>query len=127
MSETSPRVSSVPLRPVDLSRLCQGLHLSIGATARLCGVSKRQLGYWTDMGLIEQSGSSPAKRSYGWPAIEKVCLIKQGKDGGLSLEGAVAQADAFLARNGDGLVLSANEIAIIRSVLAHAEEAKGGP
>ena len=125
MSEPSPRVSSVSLRPVDLSRLCERLHLSIGAAAGLCGVSKRQLAYWTEVGLIEESGSSPAKRTYGWPTIEKVCLIKQGKDGGLTLDAAVAQADAFLARNGDGLVLSANEIAIIRGVLQHAEEAKG--
>lgn len=125
MSEASPRVSSVPLRPIDLSRLCQRLHLSIGATAHLCGVSKRQLDYWTKTGLIEDSGSSPGKRSYGWPAIEKVCLIRQGQEAGLSLEGAAAQAEAFLGRNGDGLVLSANEIAIIRSVLRQAEEAKG--
>ena len=126
MSETSPSVSSVPLRPVDLSRLCQRLHLSIGATAELCGVSKRQLQYWTDRGLIQESGSSPAKRSYRWSGIEKVCLIKQGKDAGLSLEAAVAQAGAFLGRNGDGLLLSANEITIIRNVLRQAEEAKGG-
>ena len=65
----------------------------------MCGVSKRQLQYWTDRGLIQESGSSPAKRSYRWSGIEKVCLIKQGKDAGLSLEAEEAKAGAFLGRS----------------------------
>ncbi len=82
--------------PVDFSKLAARLELGIGQTARLCGVSIRQLSYWTDKGIIKpiERGSS---RTYDYPAIVKVCLIKQGLDQGYSLEGAVAEADASLA------------------------------
>ena len=85
------------IRPVDLTKLLERLELGIGQAAHLCGVSIRQLSYWTDKGIIapsERGGS----RTYSYPAIKKVCLIKQALDQGFSLEGAVAEADAFLAR-----------------------------
>jgi DNA-binding transcriptional MerR regulator len=85
------------VRPVDLSRLLERIELGIGQAAHLCGVSIRQLSYWTDKGIIkptERGGS----RTYGYPAIEKVCLIKQALDQGYSLEGAAAEADQFIAR-----------------------------
>jgi DNA-binding transcriptional MerR regulator len=82
---------------VDLSRLLERLELGIGQAAQLCGVSIRQLSYWTDKGIIEprERGGS---RTYDHRAIEKVCLIKQALDQGYSLEGAVQEADAFLVR-----------------------------
>lgn len=85
------------VRPVDLSKLLERLELGIGQAAHLCGVSIRQLSYWTDKGVIKpiERGSS---RTYDYAAIMKVCLIKQGLDKGYSLEGAVAEAAAFLAR-----------------------------
>jgi len=85
------------VRPVDLSKLLARVELGIGQAAHLCGVSIRQLSYWTDKGIIqptERGGS----RSYTYPAIEKVCLIKQALDQGYSLEGAATEAEGFLAR-----------------------------
>ncbi len=85
------------LQPVDLSRLLRGLDLGIGQAAHLCGVSIRQLSYWTDKGIIkpkERGGS----RGYDFSAIERVCLIKQALDQGYSLEGAAAEAEAFLGQ-----------------------------
>jgi DNA-binding transcriptional MerR regulator len=73
------------------------LDLGIGQAAHLCGVSIRQLSYWTDKGIVkpkERGGS----RSYDFAAIERVCLIKQALDQGYSLEGAAAEAEAFLGQ-----------------------------
>jgi DNA-binding transcriptional MerR regulator len=87
------------VRPVDLSKLLERLELGIGQAAQLCGVSIRQLSYWTDKGIInpaEHGGS----RTYDYRAIEKVCLIKQALDQGYSLEGAVQEGEAFLSRRG---------------------------
>ena len=85
------------VRPVDLGKLLERLQLGIGQAAHLCGVSIRQLSYWTDKGIIKplERGSS---RTYDYPAIVKACLIKQGLDKGYSLEGAVAEAEIFLER-----------------------------
>jgi len=97
MAEAAREGSRGTVRPVDLSKLLEGLELGIGQAAQLCGVTIRQLSYWTDKGIIkpkERGGS----RSYDYRAIEKVCLIKQALDRGYSLEGAVAEVEAFLER-----------------------------
>jgi DNA-binding transcriptional MerR regulator len=83
------------LQPVDLSGLLKGLDLGIGQAAHLCGVSIRQLSYWTDKGIVEPKERG-GTRTYDYAAIEKVCLIKQALDQGYSLEGASAEAEAFL-------------------------------
>lgn len=85
------------VRPVDFSKLLERLELGIGQAARLCGVSIRQLSYWTDKGIIKPAAQG-SSRTYDYSAILKVCLIKQGLDHGYSLEGAVAEAEAFLER-----------------------------
>jgi DNA-binding transcriptional MerR regulator len=114
------RASSV--RPVDLSKLLERLELGIGQAAQLCGVSIRQLSYWTDKGIIkptDQGGS----RTYDYAAIEKVCLIKQALDQGYSLEGAVAESEAFLAqrqKEQQGL-LSMPDVELRKLVLARAD------
>ena len=100
MAEVARERPRSSVRPVDLSKLLERLELGIGQAAQLCGVSIRQLSYWTDKGIVqptERGGS----RTYDYLAIEKVCLIKQALDQGYSLEGAVAEADAFLARRGE--------------------------
>jgi DNA-binding transcriptional MerR regulator len=86
------------------------LSLGIGPAARMCGVSIRQLSYWSDKGIFSEN-SPPAEskgkrrsskktsnrsRVFDYPAIEKACLIKQGLDLGYSLEAAVSEAEAFL-------------------------------
>ena len=89
------------VRPVDLSKLLEGLELGIGQAAHLCGVSIRQLSYWTDKGII-QPAERGGSRTYDFRAIEKVCLVKQALDQGYSLEGAAAEAEAFLSRREQG-------------------------
>ncbi|HUT75941.1 MAG TPA: MerR family transcriptional regulator [Armatimonadota bacterium] len=88
------------LTPIDISDLLAGLQLGIGQAAALCGVSVRQLSYWTDKGIV-QPVDEERSRTYDYSAVEKVCLIKQGLDQGYSLEGAVQEADAFLKRRED--------------------------
>ncbi|UCH35964.1 MAG: MerR family transcriptional regulator [Armatimonadota bacterium] len=85
------------LTPIDVNDLMHGLQLGIGQAATLCGVSVRQLSYWTDKGII-QPVDEDRSRTYDYAAVEKVCLIKQSLDQGYSLEGAVQEADAFLKR-----------------------------
>jgi len=97
MAEGARERPSSSVRPVDLSKLLERLELGIGQAAQLCGVSIRQLSYWTDKGII-QPADQGASRTYDYHAIEKVCLIKQALDHGYSLEGAVAEAEAFLAQ-----------------------------
>ena len=115
------RSSSV--RPVDLTRLLERLELGIGQAAQLCGVSIRQLSYWTDKGIIQPTDEG-GSRTYDYAAIEKVCLVKQALDRGYSLEGAVAEAEAFLARreNEQKELLSVDEGELRKLVLARAEE-----
>jgi len=108
------------IRPIDLAEALGRLRLGIGPAARICGVSIRQLSYWTQKGVLSPAGDvddiSPGKagsagqkrgrhstgeaanrsRVYDYPAIEKACLIKQGLDKGYSLEAAAAEAEAFL-------------------------------
>ena len=81
--------------PVDFGDLLERLRLGIGQAARVCGVSIRQLSYWTEKEIIKPTDDSRA-RTYDYPAIEKVCLIKQLLDQGFSLEGAVREAEAYL-------------------------------
>ena len=97
MAEAPHERPQASVRPIDLSKLLEDLELGIGQAAHLCGVTIRQLSYWTDKGIIEpkERGGS---RTYDYPAIEKVCLIKQALDQGYSLEGAVVEVEAFLKR-----------------------------
>ncbi len=97
MAEMGRERTQASVRPVDLSKLLERLELGIGQAAHLCGVSIRQLSYWTDKGLIRPKDGG-GSRTYDYAAIEKVCLIKQALDQGYSLEGAVAEAESFLAR-----------------------------
>jgi len=122
MPDLSHERASSSVRPVDLSKLLERLGLGIGQAAQLCGVSIRQLSYWTDKGIIkpaEQGGS----RTYDYAAIEKVCLIKQALDQGYSLEGAVAEADNFLAQRHkeQQSLLAMADVDLRKLVLARAE------
>jgi len=87
----------VGLQPIDLSDLLTRLRLGIGQAASLCGVSIRQLSYWTDKGIV-QPVDEDRTRNYDYAAIEKISLIKQALDQGFSLEGAVAEVEAHLKR-----------------------------
>ena len=97
MAEPARERARTGVRPVDLSKLLERLELGIGQAAQLCAVSIRQLSYWTDKGIIAPANRG-SSRTYDYAAIEKVCLVKQALDAGYSLEGAVAEAEVFLAR-----------------------------
>jgi DNA-binding transcriptional MerR regulator len=85
-----------PLRPIDFEDLLSRLRLGIGQAAELCGVSIRQLSYWTDKGIIQPADGDGA-RTYDLEAIRKIQVIKRGLDQNHSLERAVAEADELLA------------------------------
>jgi DNA-binding transcriptional MerR regulator len=123
MPDVSRDRPSSSVRPVDLSKLLEHLELGIGQAAQLCGVSIRQLSYWTDKGIIKPSDQG-GSRTYDYVAIEKVCLIKQALDQGYSLEGAVAESEAFLAqrqKEQQGL-LSMADVDLRKLVLARADK-----
>jgi DNA-binding transcriptional MerR regulator len=122
MAEVSRERSSSVVRPVDLTQLLERLELGIGQAAQLCGVSIRQLSYWTDKGIIEPSDQG-GSRTYDYSAIQKVCLIKQALDHGYALEGAVAEAEAFLDRQGreERERLEMEETELRKLVLARAD------
>jgi len=96
-SQGEGRKKKAGLQPIDLGDLLTRLRLGIGQAASLCGVSIRQLSYWTDKGIV-QPVDEDRTRNYDYPAIEKISLIKQALDQGFSLEGAVAEVEAHLKR-----------------------------
>ncbi len=125
--ESEPGLRARPkdgIRPIDLGEALARLRLGIGPAARMCGVSIRQLSYWTDKGIFhcaegasgrqedndegrktnrqaagkKSTRGSNRSRVYDSTAIEKACLIKQGLDLGFSLEAAVAEAETFLRK-----------------------------
>jgi DNA-binding transcriptional MerR regulator len=123
MPDLSRERASSSVRPVDLSKLLEHLELGIGQAAQLCGVSIRQLSYWTDKGILQPTDQG-GSRTYDYAAIEKVCLIKQALDQGYSLEGAVAEAETFLAQRHkeQQSLLSMADVDLRKLVLARAEK-----
>jgi len=82
--------------PVDVTVLLDNLELGIGQAASLCGITIRQLSYWTEKGIIPCSGTEKS-RCYNLEAIEKIALIKQVLDSGCSLESATCEVEIYLA------------------------------
>ena len=123
MADTSREWARTSVRPVDFSKLLERLELGIGQAARLCGVSIRQLSYWTDKGIINPSARG-SSRTYDYPAIIKVCLIKQGLDQGYSLEGAVAEAGAFLERREQQQLAAMPELELRKLLLARGDRVR---
>ena len=64
------------------------LTLNIAQTAALCGISVRQLGYWTRQGYVTAQGQG-ARRTYGLEAVRRVLAIRKAMDGGASLRQAL--------------------------------------
>jgi len=86
-----------PIRPVDFSQLLGRLEVGTGEAARVCRVSQRELVDWTNKGFV-QCGRKGDQRTYGYAALEKVCLIRQVRYKRISLERAVEAAELFLNR-----------------------------
>ncbi len=68
------------------------LRLSIGESARVTGVSVRQLSYWTQKGLVRALGT-PGKKRYDLRALERIALIKRYLNEGYPLEHAAREAE----------------------------------
>lgn len=66
------------------------LTLNIAQTAALCGISVRQLGYWTRQGYVEATGQG-ARRAYGLGAIKRVLGIRKAMEAGSSLRQSLRQ------------------------------------
>ncbi len=67
------------------------LTLNIAQAAALCGISVRQLGYWTRQGYVEASGQE-TRRAYGLGAIRRVLGIRKAMEAGASLRQALRQS-----------------------------------
>jgi DNA-binding transcriptional MerR regulator len=72
------------LEPVEPALLLQQLRLTTGKAAQFCGVSRRQLCYWTDTGIVssieseeEEETEDAARRSYDFDSLHRVLLIQQ--------------------------------------------------
>lgn len=91
-----------PLDPVEPYRVIMRITLSAGKAAELCGVSRRQLCYWADKGIIKAAAADSAgeadasRRVYDLRALHRAFLIKREMDRGRSLQRAVQEVDRLL-------------------------------
>jgi len=100
------------LSPIDPEELLQGLKLTTGKAAEFCDISRRQLCYWTDKGIIEtleeegesDDGETGARRVYDFHALRKVLLIKQLLEMGRGLKRATREAEFFLQQSLDDML-----------------------
>jgi len=90
------------LVPVEPCELLQRLKLTTGKAAQFTGVSRRQLTYWTDTGIVtavegeEEEGDS-SRRAYDFDALHRVLLIKQALERSPGLRRAAREVDRYLA------------------------------
>lgn len=93
------------LQPIEAATLLNNLKLTTGKAAQFAGVSRRQLCYWTDTGIItsfeaddiaDDEGDAN-RRSYDFDALYKVLLIKQAIENNSGLRRASKEVDKHLA------------------------------
>jgi DNA-binding transcriptional MerR regulator len=77
-------MNETPLSDALLWEALPELTLNIAQTAALCGISVRQLGYWTRQGYVDAQGHG-ARRTYGLEAVRRILTIRKAMDGGASL------------------------------------------
>ena len=94
------------LEPVEPATLLQQLKLTTGKAAQFCGVSRRQLCYWTDTGIVtalEGEGDEPsdgdesARRAYDFDSLHRVLLINQALNHFPGLRRAAKEVDQYLS------------------------------
>lgn len=83
------------MTPSDRDGLWRRLELTKTQVAKMTGLSRRQIVYWSSKGLI----GSPNRRTFDGPAIEKVMLMKEALQRGGRLEDAARQAERQLGRS----------------------------
>lgn len=105
--ETSARVhsrdgSSPPSSTTDalLWASLSHLHLNIAQTASLCGISVRQLGYWTKQGYVTAEGVGE-RRMYGLDALRRILSIRRLMAEGTSLRQALRALPKGEAASGE--------------------------
>ncbi len=94
------------LEPIEASELLKGLKLTTGKAAHFAGVSRRQLCYWTDTGIvtaIEDEGENDddednsSRRTYDFESLHRVLLIKQALENSSGLRRAAREVDRHVA------------------------------
>ncbi len=95
------------VEPVEPSELLRGLKLTTGKAAQFAGVSRRQLCYWTDTGIVSsvegaegEETDDSSRRSYDFNALHRVLLIQQALESGVGLRRAAREVDQYLAARG---------------------------
>jgi DNA-binding transcriptional MerR regulator len=105
------------LEPIEASELLKGLKLTTGKAAHFAGVSRRQLCYWTDTGIVsaiegegdDDDEDNSGRRTYNFESLHRVLLIKQSLENSSGLRRAAREVDRHVAerrRNGDELMNS---------------------
>jgi len=106
------------LEPIEPSELLKSLKLTTGKAAQFTGVSRRQLCYWTDTGIVTavegegddaEGGDESARRAYDFEALHRVLLINQALEHFPGLRRAAKEVDHYLAskrKRNDELVSS---------------------
>lgn len=94
------------LQPIEPSELLKSLKLTTGKAAQFTGVSRRQLCYWTDTGIVTaiegegeelDGGDESARRAYDFEALHRVLLINQALNHFPGLRRAAKEVDQYLA------------------------------
>ncbi len=94
------------LDPVEPSDLLKRLELTTGKAAQFAGVSRRQLCYWTDTGIVSATndesagdgdGEDPSRRTYDFNGLHRVLLIKQAMKQFPGLRRAAKEVEQHLA------------------------------
>ena len=114
-----------PFTPPNRAALWASLSLTKKQLAALCGLSERQVGYWTAQGYLPRSTRAPER--YSGDAVDMALLMKQGRQHGLSAYHAAERARAYLAaertRQPDLYALDATILATIAARVTQADEA----
>ena len=114
-----------PFTSPNRAALWASLALTKTQLAALCGLSVRQVAWWTARGYLPRSTRDPGR--YSGDAADMAVLITQGLHQGLPLRQAVEQARAYLAaersRQPDLHALDAAALATIARQVAQADEA----
>lgn len=108
------------LEPIEASELLKGLKLTTGKAAQFARVSRRQLCYWTDTGIVSSvegdndgdGGDSSGRRTYDFDALHRVLLIKQALEQSSGLRRAAREVERYLTerhRNGEELASSIDQ------------------
>jgi len=87
--------SSLAIPPIHRAEVFRRLRLTAGKAAELCGITRRQLCYWTDKGIIPcVAGGSTAdvsRRIYDLNGLSKALVLKRLMDEGRGLRRAVRE------------------------------------